>query len=370
MSNQVPLSITARRPNLSNQIDIEDRWEPEEINDEFDLIEDIIDNQVSEAMLDTTSGQTVFGQKVFTNLFYSDGDVPSYESTMGDLQNDISPIVGTGAKAISTTETKKLGWSNENRSGIFAKLAGKNPILFKSNIYIEKTGNFIDIEAKNVPLAAYDVNKAGVPPASSGSNFNAYYWPTSVSFVGTIDLNDPDKIVGGLLNNARYEIYLAYRDDKGTTSCFIVRDGSEGNISNVYKSYRRIGFFRYKSGGNNDDFIITNGVFIPKHEWILPGSDFGNDNASLSGDTIGLIGYCKESCILEVSCDTPASDSTIIFNSNTLYGTYAAPNARYLKKYSTFRLPMIYINNQFLPSSINPATDIVRVKKVYFGGLY
>lgn len=370
MANQVPLSITARRPNLSNQIDIDDRWQPEEINDEFDLIEDIINNQVSQAMLDTTTGQTVFGQKVFTNLFYTNGDEPSYESVMSDLQNDISPIVGTGAKAITSANPKELGFTSENRSGVIAKIAGKNPLFFKSNIYIEKNDNYIEIDASNVPLAAYDINKAGVPPASNGSSYLAYYWPTSVSFKGVLDLNDTSKVIGGLITNTRYEIYLAVRDDSGIVNCFIVREGSEGNILNVFKAYRRIGFFRYKSGGNSDNFIITNGTFIPKHEWILPGSDFGNGNLTSTSNIVGIGGYCKEICIVEITVEKPVNVSTILFNNNTLFGISNAPNTRYLKKYTTFKIPMVYINNQFLSSSINPASDICRVNRIWFGGLF
>lgn len=370
MTNQVPLSITSRRPNLSNEIQIDERWKDDEINDEFEQIEDIITNQIDDAMLDTISGQTIFGQKTFTNLFFTDGDTPSYESTMDSIQNDITPIIGTGAKAITSNSTKQLGFSDENKSGVFAKIANKNAIFFKSNIYIEKRNNLIEIEAQNVPMAAYDVNKAGVPPASTGSNYLAYYWPTSVSFRGIIDLNDSSKVIGGILNNSRYEIYLCYRDDLGITNCFIVREGAEGNILNVYKSYRRIGFFRYKTGGNTDDFLISNGEFIPKHEWILPGNDFGNSNVTSSSNVVGLAGYCKETCFIEVSCDKPTDDSLLIFNNNTLYGIDSTPNSRYLKKETYFKLPMIYINNQYLATSINPASDIVRIKRIFFGGLY
>ena len=370
MTNQIPLSITSRRPNLNNEIQIDERWQHEEISDEFKQIEDMISNQIDDAMLDTTSGQTVFGQKTFTNLFYTEGDIPSYESTMDTLQNDISPIVGTGAKAITSNVTTEFGFIDENRSGVFAKIANKNPIFFKSNIYIEKKNNLIEVEAQNVPLAAYDVNKAGVPPASTGSNYLAYYWPTSVSFKGTLDLNDNTKVIGGLISNTRYEIYLCYRDDLGTVNCFIVRAGAEGNILNVFKSYRRIGFFRYKSGGNSDNFIISNGQFIPKHEWILPGSDFGNTDLASASNIVGLGGYCKETCIVEISCTKPVNNSTLIFNNNTLYGLDSTTNSKYLKKETYFKMPMIHINSQYLPASINPASNIARVKRVIFGGLF
>jgi hypothetical protein len=370
MTNQVPLSITARRPNLSNQIDVDDRWEPEEINDEFDLIEDIINNQMTQAMLDTESGQTVFGQKVFTSLFYSNNDTPSYDSIMNEIQNDISPITGTGAKAITSTNPKELGFVNQNTSGVIAKIASKNALFFKSNIYIEKNDSFIEIQAQNVPLAAYDVNKAGVPPTSNGNNYLSYYWPTSVSFSGILDLNDSTKVIGGLINNTRYEIYLAYRDDLNVVNCFIVRDGAEGNILNVFKSYRRIGFFRYKTGGNSDNFIISNGVFIPKHEWILPGGDLGNSNLASLSNVIGLAGYCKETCILELASETPTNNTTVNFNSNAICGLASTPNSRYLKGFYTFKFPMIYFNNQYIPASLSPSSDICRVKKIIFGGMY
>lgn len=371
MTSQIPLSITARRPNISHRIDFDDRWDPEEIDQEYTNLKDIIQDQLSRAVMDVDTLQTIYAKKTFTNLFFNKGDKESYETVMDILQNDISPIAGNGFKALTTTTDKELAFKRSNVSGVTINIAGRNPIMFKSNILIDKIGNFINIEAMNVPLSGYDITKSGIPPTSNGNNYQAYYYSTSVSYQGTIDLNDTSKVIGGLVNYSRYEIYLVYRDDIGLTDCLLVREGSEGNISNIYKSYKRIGFFRYKAGGNTDDFIITNGVFIPKHTWSLHGSDIGNSNLSSNDDVVGLAGYLKESCIVEVSTEKPTTDVLIQYNTNSSYTVYGTPSSSYLKSEQTYRMGLIYQNNQYNIISTSPVTDgILYVRKVWFGGLY
>ncbi len=371
MPSQIPLSITARRPNISHKIDFDDRWDPEEIDQEYIKLQDIIESQLSRAVLDTDTIQTIYAKKTFTNLFFNNGDKESYESVMDILQNDISPITGTGFKALITDKDKELAFSKPNVSGVIIPIAGRNPSMLKSNILIDKTGNYITIEAVNVPLAGYDITKSGVPPSSNGNTYQAYYYATSVSFRGTIDLTDTSKVIGNLVNYSRYEIYLGYRDDLGLTDCFLVREGSEGNISNFYKSYKRIGFFRYKAGGNSDDFMITNGIFIPKHTWLLPGSDIGNVNLSSNTDTVGLAGYLKESCVVEISTERPSIDVMLQYNTNSSYTIYGTPSTSYLKSEQTYRIGLIYQNNQYNIVSTSPVTDdIMYIRKIWFGGLY
>lgn len=329
------------------------------------------------------SAQTSSGQKFFKHLYFTSGNAPSYETVMQSLDNDISPVFGSGAKAItpsslSDQEIKKGYFTQSNVSGVKLPLASRNPVFFKSNISIKSSdGSNIEVIAKNVPLASFDNFKAGTPPSLSSSFVGSVDYQTSVAFSGTVNKST---IIGSLTDNDPIYIILAKKDDN-TIACLLVVAGNEGNIDSSYTMFRKIGFCYSCNLTDIVPFVISDGAFIPgTHSGLnlsLSLSDFGNGAQSPAFHLKNLNSIIRETCLITLRTSniytSDGSQGTISVNNNT-YFTYEYPvtsSAAYTQNNNVIRIPMIYSNSGFYTaaSSLSVQTFSMILVKIEFGGL-
>jgi hypothetical protein len=360
-----------------------ERWDPEEINNEKNRISNYISNSIPQNLVSSDTNQTITGQKFFKHLYFTRGNSPSYETVMQSLDNDISPVFGTGAKAIvpeslSDFQIKKGYFTSSNVSGIKMPLAKRNPVFIKSNISIKSSdGSNIEVIAKNVPLASFDNFKAGTPPSLSDSSISSVDYPTSVSFSGTVNKST---IIGSLADDSPVYIILAKKDDE-TITCLLVVAGNEGSIDTSYTMFKKIGFCYSCDLINIVPFIISDGVFIPGtyngYNLSLTVSDFsgGTQNPVIHNKNLNSI--LRETCIISIRTDssstTDGSQSKILVNSNTYFTfeTTLTNSGSYTQNNIFIKLPMIYSNNNYYSASIPLTLEsyLIILDKIEFGGL-
>ena len=360
-----------------------ERWDPEEINNEKNRINNYINNSIPQNLVSSNTNQTITGQKFFRHLYFTQGNSPSYETVMQSLDNDISPVFGSGAKAIvpeslSDFQIKKGYFTSSNVSGIKMPLAKRNPIFIKSNISIKSSdGSNISIIAENIPLASYDNFKAGTPPSLSSSSMSAVEYPTSASFTGTVNISS---VIGSITGNDPIYIILAKKDDD-TVSCLLVVAGNEGSIDTSYTMFRKIGFCYSCNLTNIVPFIISNGVFIPgllsgTLKLSLNSNDLISGPQNLSTHILNLESIIRESCIVSIFVRDPSSpniQSKISINGN-VYFTFENSNSSlnsFTQSNSLIRIPVVRVDGSFIPIQSDFDTSVlgVIVRSIEFGGL-
>jgi hypothetical protein len=340
------------RPNF----DPESVWSTSEINKTFVDLDNIIGTSLEQVLLQVGTTQAVQGQKTFTNMYMTTSSSPYYENMLAFLQNEISPVINTGAKGISTDVVKELASTKSNVSGVIASIATLNSVFRDSLLEIfNPNGTSVTITANNIPLAAYDNAKLGTPPVTSSNQVGAFYWPTSKGFASSTTV-DFANFLGGT-TDGRYEIILAYNDGSNSFAPFVVKEGSEVLISTDNKSFRRVGFFRILSG-NIISFRQVGGEY-----YLAPFID----------DTTGSFlpaDWIKSHCIITFIV-TPSSgqESVQAYPSQDLYFINNATGGNiYGRDTMMYEIPMIY-DNGFPGFSFKGAASRRTLVRISFGTL-
>ncbi len=325
-------------------------WNAKEVNEELSNIDTRI-SSLNNALLDLNSNQTIEGQKTFLTLFF-ENQTPTYETALEIMQNDISPVFTTGAKAITSLSGEELAFTKPNVSGVISPMALRNPIYRRGALLIYNSGNSVLINIKNIPFAAYDLYKIGTKPNTNGTNIEAYYWATSQSIDANIDLSTA---IGGVIAGERYEIIAGFKDTTGDVDTFIVREGYSSSISSEYKSFRRLSFFKLDGSSDIINFRhVDDTYFLYSYQPIE-----------------SLNSFIQDTCIVKAKLINATAFNTIIFGGNimhilegsgasgTQYG-YGYPN-------QDFYLAMIWNQGSF--PEISPE-GILYFNTILVGGLF
>jgi len=328
-------------------------WQADEINRELDNMGSNT-SQLDSILLDTTSTQVIQGQKTFFNLYLD--NPPTYDTTMDWIEADISPLSGAGYRTITSDAPEELAIDKQNPSGVTMKLAGKNPSFMPARINASCTnGTTINLDCRNLPLAAYDPSKLGQKPSSNGDYVEPFYWATSVNSTGTAQLNgtnSSENLCTYGTGNGRYEVYVAYKDSVGTSDIFLVQEGNEANISSDYKYFKKASFFSVDS---------TTGTVIPFTQDAGVYSLFRKDTLS------NLPNYIKSSCIVKgfVSGGGYSFENNGLFIYNDdLPGSTGKPIKE--DHYIT-NIPMVWSLGSYL-NVYSPTT--IYFDTIYFGNMF
>lgn len=327
-------------------------WDYKLVNESLNELDDVIANQLDTALLNTNTDQTITGQKTFFNLYMSGGG-PTYDKVMDVINKDISPVFGTGATAFNGTSAQELGFSKDNVSGVWTRIAQRNPLYRKSFIRVESVdASNIEVEAYNIPMAAYDPVKLGEKPDLAGGPIGVSYWATSQG-LGIKRLAMADA-VGGIVANSIYFVLMGYADDTNTIKTFIVKSGSEQSVSTDYKSFATLGFFTTDGSSNIESFYIENGIYYV--------------TAATSAITLtALTNTLKQSCIVKVMIQATASPTVLGPDSNNLYTLGGAANVYGVQRGYLLNVPMVWDGTSF--NTFQLTNGPVEVREIHFGAI-
>jgi hypothetical protein len=223
-------------------------WDAKVVQDEMTRITNSI-TDLATRLMNTNTAQTINGQKTFSDLYFKDQN-PTYGTVMDWINHDISPVFGAGAVAFSREGGyEECRFTKPNVSGVVMDMALKNPIF--SQNYISITGGtdnrdalVLKIDAPNVPLAAFDSQKLGLPPSAGKGQVQPYYWATSKDCSGTIRLDGLGEnvsagtarymsVAGG---RAPYYIVAAYNEEIDKVDLIIADKGKFTEFPSNYKA--------------------------------------------------------------------------------------------------------------------------------------
>lgn len=350
-------------------------WNAEEVKLLNQNIQDIANNQIAENLVQIDSTDIISSKKSFLNLFFTQGQTPSYSSVMSSLQNDITPLFGTGAKAIKgeLASIYELGFSRHNVSGVQVNLAGKNPVYISPSILMNTiSSNGIHIEASNVPLYAYDYQKLGVVPTIDGGNksgtnvisskpINVDIYPLTGTFSG----NCPVVFLATPGTDVVSYIYLCYNEYKDYVCLYVLTEGQEASIPNTFTAFKKLGFIIQSGVSSYHTFTYSGGRYVFTTGITLTSNDLGSIGTLLSK-------YLKESCLIELLFyNNDVSTYTITYNGVTTYSFPRTSNSAILSGNSRMIIPMPYAAGAY-PSVASPnvvfGLPTVILKSITIGG--
>ena len=244
--------------------DAESEWNSTAVNKAFKKIDKLVSTDLENSVLSVDGTQSVQGQKTFLNAYLTGTSIPSYDSVMSYLQNDISPVFNSGAKGVSTNVAKELSFSKANVSGNVIDLAQRNPVYRKGNINIKWGLSDDDY------LIQYECNNVVIPktnnpqPASTEAKLdvterviNTSEYLTSASFSGTISATD----VYPIRTAVRGYSLIGYITDRQETGVLLYATAESPSITINYNvraitntngtivGYKRLGFIYTPDAG-------------------------------------------------------------------------------------------------------------------------
>jgi hypothetical protein len=319
-------------------------WNTRKINKVFNSLDTAINTTLDSQLLTVNGTQTIQGQKTFSNMYVSDTSGLSYESAMSFLQNDISPVINTGAKGISTDVVKELSFSKDNVSGVVAPVSSLLPVYRKSSIEVRwgvAGTSTVEYDIKNCPV--YTTNASPFLASTSTiwplaqNNRNTLKYVTSVSASGTI-VGTGAGFFDNPLSAAGLFVYLT---DQNTVGVVLVRTiGLPLNVTPTsgsrIKAFSRVGL---KVGQTFTPIInLNNTVHILDNSYRLIDVIFGGASYILFGESI--------TCSIEFRQDLSTNNNQIApsvsSDNQPLYNLGSGLSKYYGKSSEFLDLPLIY----------------------------
>lgn len=259
------------------------RWDSSSIQREMDNITTCI-TDLATRLMNTNTAQTVNGQKTFSDLYFRD-QTPTYGTVMDWINHDISPVFGAGGASFSRDGAVEEGrFTKPNVSGVVMDAALKNPIFSMNSISITGGTDYrgkevLWVNAPNVPLAAYDAQKLGLPPNLNSGNIEPYYWATSKNCSGTVILNTGETLTGGTSRyvgrqNNSLNIVAAYNEVIDKVDLLLVDKEKVKELPSCYKSMSilcqlyTLGVNGYGTEYYNTYTLYRDGEFLFPHRQI------------------------------------------------------------------------------------------------------
>jgi hypothetical protein len=247
--------MTQFNPKLRYDSKPDSLWDATEFNSELNSIDSAMQS-IPGILLDTTTNQTVNGQKTFFNLYTESSNIETYTTYMDISPTDISPVFGAGNLALELNGILQFGgYTKPNVSGYTFNMTPLNPSFMNGSVRLESLSTTTkSCVSGNIPLMEYDSTKDGTLPPLIGNTVESRGFITSVTI--------PQQVIG-ISTNSSYTgdftpdtwVYLIsmYNSYDGGNSIVYIQARATITLDQKFSGFRKLGI--YKVGETNSSIL-------------------------------------------------------------------------------------------------------------------